>query len=55
MKRFRLILLAEQILRQYNIDSVVWLLLLALLKICNEKEHGEQIKILNIEKRDIKM
>lgn len=25
--------------------GVVWLLLLALMKICNEKEHAEQVKI----------
>ena len=38
MKSFGLILLAEEISKQLNIDSVVWLLLVILIEICNKKE-----------------
>ena len=41
MKSFGLILLAEEISKQCSIDSVMWLLVLTLMKIYNEKEQVE--------------
>ena len=51
MKSFVLILLAEEISKQPSIDSVVCFLVFTLMNICNEKEHAEQRKIQNREKR----
>lgn len=45
MKSFGLIPLAEEISKQPSIDSAVWLLVLTLMKIYNEKEQAEQGKI----------
>ena len=44
VKRFGLILLAEEISKQLNIDSAVWLLLVTFVKIYNEKEQAEKGK-----------
>ena len=53
VKRFGLILLAEEISTTPSIDSEVWLLVVILLKICNKKEQAEQSKIqkVNFEKQ----
>lgn len=45
VKSFELIPLAEEISKQPSIDSAVWLLVLTLMKIYNEKEQAEQGKI----------
>ena len=45
MKSFGLIPLAEEISKQPSVDSVVGLLVVTLMKISNEKEQAEQIKI----------
>ena len=47
-KSFRLILLAEEILKQPSIDSVVWLLVITLVKIHGGKEQAEQSKSQNV-------
>ena len=41
--------MAEEISKQPSIDSVVWLLVLTLMKIYNEKEQAEKIKVQNAE------
>ena len=46
MKSFGLILLTEEISKQLSIESVVWLLMLTLMKIYSEKEQTEQGKYL---------
>ena len=53
VKSFGLISLAEEISKQPSIDSVVWLLVVTLMKIYNEKEQVGQMKIQNeqIEKK----
>ena len=48
MKSFGLIPLAEEISKQPSIDSVVWLLVVTLMKIYNEKEQAEQGKLQNV-------
>ena len=45
MKSFGLIALAEEITKHPSVDSVVWSLVVALMKMYNEKEHAEQGKI----------
>lgn len=45
MKRFGLIALAEEMSKQPSIESVVWLLVLILMKIYNEREHAEHGKL----------
>lgn len=42
LKSFGLISLAEEISRHPNNDSVTWLLVITLRKICNKKEQGRQ-------------
>ena len=57
MKRFELIPLAEEISKEPSIDIVVWVLVLTLIKVYNEKEQAEQRKLQNVqfeEKRDIR-
>ena len=49
MKRFGLILLAEEISKQPGIDSVVWLLVLTQMEVYNEKEQAEKIKIQTVQ------
>ena len=44
--------MAEKISKQPSIDSVVWLLVLTLMKIYNEKEQAEQIKMHNVQSED---
>lgn len=44
LKSFRLIVLAEEISRQHNIDSVGWILLVTLMQLYNEKEQAKQGK-----------
>ena len=39
VKSFVLIPLAEEILKQSNIGSVIWLLLFALMRICNKRSY----------------
>ena len=51
VKRFGLILLAEEISKQPCIDAVMWLLLFTLLQIYNEKEQAEQGKIQNVRQK----
>lgn len=49
--------LAEEISRQSNIDSVLWLLVITFMQIYNEKEQAEQRKTQNLqfeEKRSTK-
>ena len=49
VKRFVLIPLAEEILKQSSIDSVVWLSLATLIQIYNEKVNAEKGKIQNVQ------
>ena len=49
MKSFGLNPLAKEISKQPSIDSVVWLLVLTLMKMYNEKEQAEQGKIQNVQ------
>lgn len=44
LKQFRLIVLAEEILRQPSIDAAMGLLVVTLKQICNKKEKAEQGK-----------
>ena len=48
VKSFGLIPLAEEISKQPHIDSVMWLLVIILRKIYNEKEQAEQGKLQNV-------
>ena len=48
MKNFGLNLLVEKISKQPSIDSVVWLLVVTLMKIYNEEEQAEQGKLQNV-------
>jgi hypothetical protein len=48
LKSFGLMTLAE-ISRQPNIDSVLWLLVVTLMQIYNEKEQAEHGKMQNVE------
>ena len=52
LKNFGLIPLAEEISKQPSIDSVVWLLVLALMKIYNEKEQVQKVKIQNVQSEE---
>ena len=45
VKSFRLISLAEEISKHPNIDSVVWILAVTLMKFYNEEEQAEQRKL----------
>ena len=57
VKSFGLILLAEEISKQPSIDSIVCLLAITLMKISNEKEQAEKVKLQNVkikEKRSTK-
>ena len=47
LKSFGLMILAEEILRQTSIDSVVWLFLFTRIQVYNEKERAEQEKNIN--------
>lgn len=46
MKNSELILLGEEILKQSNMDSVMWILVLSLMKICNERSKLNKEKYL---------
>ena len=48
MKNFGLIPFAEEISKQSNIISVMWILVVTLMKIYNEKEQAEQGKLQNV-------
>lgn len=48
MKSFKFIPWAEEISKQPSIDSVVWLLVLTLMKIYNEKNQAEQGILQNV-------
>ena len=52
VKSFVFFPLAEEISKQPSIDSVMWLLVLTLMKIYNEKEKAEQGKIANVRSED---
>ena len=49
VKSFGLIPLAEEVLIQSSIDSVVLLLVATLIQIYNKKEQAEKVKIQNIQ------
>ena len=48
LKSFEIMELAEEISRQPSIDSVMWLLVVTLMQIYNDKEQAEQGKIQNV-------
>ena len=43
MKSFELIPLVEETAKQSSIDSVLWLLVVTLMKVCNEKEKASRV------------
>ena len=49
LKSFEIMELAEEISRQPSIDSVMWLLVVTLMQIYNDKEQAEQGKIQNVQ------
>lgn len=51
-KSFRLIPLAQEISKEPNIDSALWLLVVILMEIHNEKEKDEQEKLYNVKFKD---
>ena len=48
MKSFRLIPLGEEISKQPNIDSVMWLLVVTVTKVYNEKKQAQQGQLHNV-------
>lgn len=48
LKSYGLISLAEEVQRQPDIDSVVWLLVMTLMQICNKKGQPEQKEMQNV-------
>lgn len=48
LKSNGLISLAEEVQRQPDIDSVVWLLVMTLMQICNKKGQPEQKEVQNV-------
>lgn len=53
MESLGLISLAEEISRQINIDCIVWLLVITLRQICNEKEQVGQQNIYCVRRKGI--
>ena len=49
LKTFRLMALTEEISGQPSIGSVLWLLEIILMQICNEKEQAKQGKLQNVQ------
>lgn len=52
MNCFVSVSLAEEISRNPDVDSIMWLLLIFLMQVYNEKEQAEQEKIQNVQLKE---